>query len=301
MKFNPLQKLSPTAQGYVFALITMCVWGGFSLMARLNVHWGIRSWDIIALRYGVSALILLPIVLYKKDHHFLFNIKAVILAMVGGLGYNCLVYSAFLLAPVANGAVFLNGMIPVATALLAWVFLKKRPDQNTKTALLIIGITLSIMTFLMWQNGMKLGLGDLLFIACAFCWSVYGLLLAQWKISAWQVVCGTAIWSAVLYLPVYFLLIGTDVSGVQTHHLIIQGAFHGVLVMIVATVTYTLAVERLGAFFAGGLASTAPFIASVLAYPLLGEPLNQVMILGLIGMGLGTVQPWRFFKFNKKT
>ena len=72
MKANPLQKLSPTAQGYVFALITMCVWGGFSLMARLNVHWGIRSWDIIALRYGVSALILLPIVLYKKDHHLLW-------------------------------------------------------------------------------------------------------------------------------------------------------------------------------------------------------------------------------------
>lgn len=301
MKANPLQKLSPTAQGYVFALITMCVWGGFSLMARLNVHWGIRSWDIIALRYGVSALILLPIVLYKKDHHFLFNIKAVILAMVGGLGYNCLVYSAFLLAPVANGAVFLNGMIPVATALLAWVFLKKRPDQNTKTALLIIGITLSIMTFLMWQNGMKLGLGDLLFIACAFCWAAYGLLFAQWQLTAWQVVCSTTLWSAVVYLPIYFVFIGVDVGDVKLSHLVMQGVFHGIMVMIVATITYTLMVERLGAFFAGGLASLAPFIASVLAYPLLGEPLNQVMILGLIGMGLGTVQPWRFFKFNKKT
>lgn len=296
MKFNLLQKLSTTAQGYVFAIFTMCIWGSFSLMARLNVYWGISSWDIIALRYGVSALILLPFMIYKKEYHFLFNAKAVVLAIVGGLGYNCLVYSAFLLAPVAHGAVFLNGMIPVATALLSWIFLKKRPDQSTKTALIIIGITLSLMTFLMYQHGMTLGLGDLLFMSCAFCWSIYGLLLAQWQLSAWQVVCSTAIWSAVLYLPIYFLFIGADIDDVKTSHLFIQGGFHGVLVMIVATVTYALAVERLGAFFAGGLASLAPFIASVLAYPLLGEPLNQVLILGLIGMGLGTVQPWRFFR-----
>ena len=64
--------------------------------------------------------------------------------------------------------------------------------------------------------------------------------------------------------------------------------------MIIATMTYALAVERLGAFTAGGVASVAPFISAIIAVPLLGEPLDLVMVVGLLGMSLGVIQPWRF-------
>lgn len=283
----------------------MCVWGGFSLFARLNVSWGILAWDIIAVRFGVSALILLPILIYQRNLAFLWQSKAVVLALFGGVGYSSLVYSAFLLAPVVHGAVFLNGMIPVATSILMLFFLKKRPDKDTKIALWLIISTLIAMTALMLTKGLSFGVGDVLFMICAFCWAGYGILLKEWQFSAWQVMCSTAIWSAILYLPIYTTLLMLDVGGLgfrhaSLHHIMIQGAFHSVLVMIFATLTYSLAVARLGAFFAGGLASLAPFISALIAVPLLGEPLNTVMILGLIGMGLGTVQPWRFFHTSQK-
>lgn len=302
MSFNPLRHLAPTLQGYLYIVITMCIWGSFSLLARLNTYWGIAAWDIIAIRFGVSALILWLVLWLKRDWHFLFDIKAVILAMFGGVGYSCLVYSAFLLAPVVHGAVFLNGMIPVATALLMLIFLKQRPDKNTKIALIIIGLTLLIMYGLMLKDGLNFGLGDGLFLVCAFAWASYGILLKEWQFSAWQVVCSTAIWSAIIYLPIYGLFIDTNLDNVRLTHLIIQGTFHSIIVMIVATLTYALAVERLGAFFAGALACLAPFISALAAVPLLNEPLNHIMVLGLIGMGLGTVQPWRFFnKTSTKT
>lgn len=290
--------LSPTLQGYLFIVFTMGVWGSFSLLSRVNVHWGIAAWDIIAIRFGVSALLLLPIICYKKDYHFLFTPKAIVLAIFGGVGYSCLVYSAFLLAPVVHGAVFLNGMIPVATAILMLVFLKKRPDKHTKIALIIISLTLLTMYFLMVKDGLNFGLGDGLFLICAFSWATYSILLKEWQFSAWQVVCSTAIWSAIIYLPIYWLFIEPSLAQVQLHHLFIQGAFHSIFVMIVATLTYALAIEQLGAFFSGALASLAPFISAIIAVPLLDEPLNHVMILGLLGMGLGTVQPWRFLKFK---
>lgn len=90
------------------------------------------------------------------------------------------------------------------------------------------------------------------------------------------------------------IFIGFSSPNASIIHLGIQGIFHSVLVMIVATVTYAMAVARLGAFQAGGLSSLAPFMSALLAVPLLGEPLSTVMVLGLIGMGLGTVQPWRW-------
>ncbi|OOR90078.1 EamA family transporter [Moraxella caviae] len=295
MKF--FHRLPATTQGYPLIVFTMCVWGSFSLLSRLNVRWQIAAWDVIAMRFAIAALVLLPVLCYQKQWRFLFSYKAVVLALVGGVGYSCLVYSAFLLAPVVHGAVFLNGMIPVATALLSALFFRQKPDTNTKIALYIIIATLIAMLMMIaFGAGGSFGLGDAIFAFSAFCWAAFGLLLRAWQFSAWQTMCCTAIWSAALYLPVYFGVIGFSSPNASLAHLAFQGFFHSIVVMIIATITYALAVARLGAFFAGGLASLAPFIAAILAVPLLGEPLSGVMLLGLIGMGLGTVQPWRWLK-----
>ena len=46
----------------------------------------------------------------------------------------------------------------------------------------------------------------------------------------------------------------------------------GVLVVIIATLTYVAIIERLGAFKTGSIVTLAPFIAAVIAVPLLNEP-----------------------------
>lgn len=297
-------RLPTPIQGYIFVIITMAIWGGFSLFARLNAHWGISAWDIIFIRFGVSALILLPIIIYQKNHQFLWSKTAISLAIFGGVGYSMLVYRAFLIAPVAHGAVFLNGMIPVATALLMLFWLKKRPDHDTKIALIIISLTLVSMTALMVITNQTFGMGDGLFVLCAFSWGAYGILVKQSSLTAWQIMCCTAVWSALIYVPIYALFFEPNFIHVKPHHLIIQGVFHSVIVMIVATMTYALAVAKLGAFTAGGIASVAPFISAIVAVPLLGEPLDLVMVVGLVGMSFGVIQPWRFLTslpfFNKE-
>lgn len=62
--------MTPRVQGYLFVAITMCIWGGFTLFSRLNAQWHISPWDITALRFGLAFLILMPILLYKKDTAF---------------------------------------------------------------------------------------------------------------------------------------------------------------------------------------------------------------------------------------
>ncbi|MCL1622817.1 DMT family transporter [Moraxella sp. Tifton1] len=293
------QRLSPTVQGYLLVLFTMCVWGSFSLLSRVTVQWQVAIWDVMAMRFGFAALILLPLLWRKKDWRFLFSLRIILLAMVGGVGYSCLVYTGFALAPVVHGAVFLNGMIPVATALLIWLFFGSRPDADTKISLWIIILTVLMMTGMILMGAYTFNLGDVIFLACAFCWSGFGILIKHWQLTPWQTLCGTVMWSAMIYLPIYTQFIGFSSPNASLVHLMIQGLFHGVLVMIVATITYAMAVVRLGAFMAGGLSSLAPFIAAIIAVPLLGETLNAVMALGLIGMGLGTVQPWRWLRKNR--
>lgn len=92
----------------------------------------------------------------------------------------------------------------------------------------------------------------------------------------------------------YAVFVTPQFGDVKPLHLAVQGLFHGVAVVIVATLTYAKAVEKIGLFKAGSIANLAPFIASILAVPLLGETLNPIMVCGLIGMALGALQPWRW-------
>ena len=82
--------MTPQKQGYVFIAITMCIWGGFTLTARLSANWGIGAWDITALRFLLAFCILMPILIYKKDTAFLWKKEPFILAMIGG----CLLYTS---------------------------------------------------------------------------------------------------------------------------------------------------------------------------------------------------------------
>ncbi|MCH7309155.1 DMT family transporter [Acinetobacter sp. NIPH 1852] len=284
-------------QGYVFVFITMCIWGGFTIFSRLNAHWHISAWDLVAMRFAIAFTILMPILIYKKDLAFLWHPRAVILALTGGLAYCFTVYTAFLHAPAAHAAIFLNGFIPLCTAVAAYVFFKQTFDKHTWLSLIIMLSALAVMSYLMLhEQASSFGLGDLLFFFSAVWWGLFTVLLKQWQLSAWHAMASVAIWSALIYLPIYLLFIPKHFQEVEAVHLLVQGLFHGVLVVIVATLTYIAAIQRLGAFKTGSIVTLAPFIAAVLAVPLLNEPLSVAVACGLVGMAIGALQPWRWFR-----
>lgn len=284
-------------QGYAFVAITMCIWGGFTITSRLNVLWHISPWDITALRFILAFCILMPILIYKKDTAFLWKKEPFILAMFGGVAYCLTCYSAFNYVPAAHAAIFLNGFIPLCTAIAAYFLFRQSFDIHTWLSLSIMLCSIVVMSYLMYQaTGVAFSIGDVLFFISAICWGIFTVLLRQWKISAWHAMAGVAIWSAIVYVPLYVLFFPKHLSEPSLSHLIIQTIFHGIFVVIVATITYVEAIKRLGAFKAGSIVTLAPFIAAVIAVPLLGEPLSMAIVCGLLGMGFGALQPWRWFR-----
>lgn len=289
--------MTARTQGYLFVCITMCIWGGFTILSRLNLHWHVSAWDLVAMRFAIAFLILMPVLIYKKDLAFLWHPRPVILALTGGLAYCLTVYTAFLHAPAAHAAIFLNGCIPLCTAVAAYLLFKQPFDKHTWLSLSIMLSALALMSYLMLhEQASAFGIGDILFFLSAVWWGIFTVLLKQWKLSAWHSMASVAIWSALIYLPIYILFIPKHFHEAEPVHLLIQGVFHGVLVVIIATLTYVAAIERLGAFKTGSIVTLAPFIAAVIAVPLLDEPLNAAIVCGLVGMGFGALQPWRWFK-----
>ena len=287
--------MSPRSQGYIFVVITMCIWGGFTITSRLNAQWGISAWDITALRFALAFSILMPILSYQKDTAFLWHRQPFLLAMIGGVGYCLTCYSAFHYVPAAHAAIFLNGCIPLCTAVAAWLLFKESFDGHTWLSLLIMLAAIAIMSMLMYQEtGVAFGLGDLLFFLSAIWWGIFTVLLRHWKLSAWHSMTSVAIWSAIVYVPIYLLFLPKNLTEPTPLHLVMQVIFHGILVVIVATLTYIEAIKRLGAFKTGSIVTLAPFMAAILAVPLLGEPLSPAIMCGLVGMAFGALQPWRW-------
>ena len=294
--------MTARTQGYLFVCITMCIWGGFTILSRLNLHWHVSAWDLVAMRFAIAFIILMPVLVYKKDLAFLWHPRPVILALTGGLAYCLTVYTAFLQAPTAHAAIFLNGCIPLCTAVAAYLLFKQPFDKHTWLSLSIMLSALALMSYLMLhEQASAFGLGDILFFLSAVWWGIFTVLLKQWKLSAWHSMASVAIWSALIYLPIYILFIPKHFQEAEPVHLLVQGVFHGVLVVIIATLTYVAAIERLGAFKTGSIVTLAPFIAAVIAVPLLNEPLSPAIMCGLVGMGIGALQPWRWFRKDALT
>ena len=286
---------SANVQGYVLVAVTMCIWGGFTLLSRLSAPWHISPWDITALRFALAFVILVPILIYRQEVRFLWSGQALALALTGGLGYCLTVYTAFSHAPAAHAAIFLNGTIPLFTALFAWFLTRQPLNKDTFISLILMLVALGgMVTFLPTNQLKSFGFGDGLFVISAIWWGAFSVLLRQTSLNAWQAMCSVAIWSAVIFIPIYWLIMPKHWQSIQPTHLLIQGAYHGVLVVIIATMTYAAAIQRLGAFKAGSLVTLAPFIAAVIAVPVLHEPLNGVLVFGLITMAIGALQPWRF-------
>lgn len=287
--------MSPRSQGYLFVAITMVIWGGFTLSSRLNAQWGISAWDITALRFALAFCILMPILIYKKDTAFLWHKEPFLLAMIGGVGYCLTSYTAFHYVPAAHAAIFLNGFVPLCTAVAAWLLFKEAFDGHTWLSLLIMLSAVAGMSVLMYQEtGVAFGLGDGLFFISAIWWGVFTVLLRHWKLSAWHSMAGVAIWSAIVYVPIYMLFLPKNLSTPTPIHLFGQVVFHGIFVVIIATLAYVEAIKRLGAFKTGSIVTLAPFMAAILAVPLLGEPLSPAIMCGLLGMAFGALQPWRW-------
>ena len=279
---------------YGILLFTLCVWTSFILISRLGGKSELTPWDITALRFGTAALVLLPVVVVRGVKHY-FTLRFLTLAMLGGLGYAGLAYAGFERAPASHGAVLLSGILPFWTAVATYLVLGERMTRDRWITLMFIAAGIGSMAWgEMHHEAGKLGWGEVYFIAASCCWGFYGALLKRWQVPPLEATMGVALLSALVYMPVYaaFLPSGLDAAGWPT--IITQSLFQGILVVIVAMLSFIEAQRRLGPFTTGAFLALAPVLGATLAVPLLGEPLTLSVMLGLAGVSIGATQPWKW-------
>ncbi len=273
-------------QGYVFATIAVLIWSGFILVSRFGGIGPLLPADVIAIRYATCSLLVLPVWLFVYRFNLL-NIRLIVAALIGGLGYALCAFQGFQTAPASHAAILLPGLLPLFIALISYF-----SSAEAFTPIKWIGITLiSVGIFcLFWFEILAtdgVSGGQLWFVGAACCWAIFSVLIKRWQISPWQATVSLAVVTALAYLPFYVLVMEKNISVEHWQHVALQSVYQGFLATIVQMLCYVQAVRRIGPANMGSMMALVPLIAGFSAVMLYNEPLGTPLITCLILVSLG--------------
>lgn len=285
-------------QGYLFAGVTVMIWAGFVIVSRLGGSSGVLTpYDIAALRTATAALALSPWWVPRLLFPALRKLKwtqALSFALLAGISYPLLAYSAFACAPASHGAVLISGLLPFFTSLFAWLLLRELPTPRRLLGLALIfgGIGLLIagnIRATVAETPDTVWLGDLMFVGASAIWALFTALLKRWQVRAFDVMLGVVAMSAILYLPVYFAALPRHLAQASMHEILLQAVFQGLVVVCCAMFTYAKATEYLGSTQVAVIMSLVPAIGALMAIPMLNEPLTHAAAIGVALVSMGAL------------
>jgi len=291
------------AKGYVFGLIAVLIWSGFVLASRQGGLSALNHYDVIALRYGTCALLLLPLWWFKYRFNVL-QLKYICIALIGGLAYALSTFHGFQLAPASHGALLLPGTMPFFIFVLAVLVgqISVEPIKLIGVGLISCGVALLFIQQATLGTGeADVVTGDMLFLLGAFCWGVFSILIKHWQIPPWHAVISVALLTSIIYLPWYVFLAPKNIMLASVESVALQMVYQGVLANIIQLYFYARAVAILGANGMGSLMALVPVIAGVSAIFVFSEPVTVYLVSGLCVVALGAwLTQMERFKWKRK-
>ncbi len=277
---------------------SVAIYGVNFVISRHAMLNGFTPYDLAALRFGFSGLILLPVFLRAGGFRTCAGVgwgRGLALVAMSGVVMSLLQMTALSLAPAAHGATIGPGMVASISVLGgAWLFgAKVAPKALAGLAIVLAGLACFAVGASVAPSR-DVVIGDILFMLMALLWAGYPLALQYWKIDALVATAVLCVLS-LAYLPIYWLFFSAE-QHEPDPALDHRGAClqPGVLNMIVGLWLWGWAARTIGSADAGRFPPLIPVIGTLSAIPILGEwpgPYQTAAVL-LIVAGLG-VMSWK--------
>src|SRR5262245_43486987 len=104
-----------TALGIAAAVAATLIWSSWTVVSKIGVSADLAPQDLAAIRFGISGILSLPVVLYFKAFRTISVSRIITLAATAGIPYVLLLYFAFEFAPASHAGVLVNGLVPAIT------------------------------------------------------------------------------------------------------------------------------------------------------------------------------------------
>ncbi|PQV54057.1 DMT family transporter [Paraburkholderia sp. BL21I4N1] len=281
--------------GIGYGLIAAVIWGGFPVVTRLGVtHSTLDSYDIVFIRFVVSGVLLLPVLLRGKPNG-LGLVPALVMVVGVGAPYILLVATALSRAPVGYFALTPGSMIAF-TAILGRFVIKETLSTAQKIGILTVLFGMGMAAFDVLSNTGG-AFSITLFVLGGLLWAIYNVTTKRYAVSAIRATAIVSVGSALFYSPFYVLnrglspLLHAPIAAVA-----IQAIYQGVLVSILGLYFFSKAVSILGPAIGATFAALVPLLATIEAALLLKEQPHSLTLAGIavvtIGMAASLVKRW---------
>jgi drug/metabolite transporter (DMT)-like permease len=285
-----------TVIGVLAAIVVVLSWSGWMVISRLGATSTMSTFDMAGIRFVVGSLASLPLMIKHRPWQGL-SLKKVLVLNLAGMPYTLICFQAFSLAPAAHGGVFLNGCLPIFTALIGWLWIRQsqRPTQLMGLAVILIGVFCVSYEGFGSVQGPRVMLGDLLFLAGITLYATYMVAARVWRTNATQTLFCVTFFSGLVYTPIWLLGIGHNLGAVPWEEILLQAVYQGVVAGVLGMGCMGLAIKNLGADATSAYSSLVPGGAALLAIPILGEmpgPIawaGMILVTGGILLALGIV------------
>ena len=279
--------------GVLWALLTVTIWGAWPAVTRLSVTQTMAPHDLVALRYAIGGLLLLPILVAQADSIPRRGwYEGLVLAVCQGAPLALLVTIGVQFAPASHMGALSPGPLALSAAVLGYVFFNEMLSGSRMVglalifggALLMAGVSLSTFADDTWK-------GDLLFISAGLMGSIYAVRMRHSGLSAMQGAAFISVYSMVFYLPLYvWLWFGTgQLTQATLGELLFQAFYQGVLMGAVALFSLSRAIVILGAARAAAFISLVPVLGTLLGYAILDEIPSASETTAVVAISLGVL------------
>lgn len=257
----------------IWAALAVSIFSGWFVVTRFSVTRELRIWDITALRFGIGAVLLAPVLIRNRARLSPAAWReGLVFALLWGMPFVLLVAFGLGLTSAAHAASITPTLMPLFAGLFAWLFQGERQGRKRWAGFAAIFAGLVFLVLggaAVHGSPSPTGLGSL--AAAAAMWAVYTLLFRRSSRTPIESAALICFWSATLFLPVYLLFGLSRFSQAPATEIALQALYQGVLMSGVAIFTFNRAVSLLGSAAATAIIALIPAVASILAIPALGE------------------------------
>jgi drug/metabolite transporter (DMT)-like permease len=261
---------STRLRGFLWAGLAVSIFAGWFVVTRFSVTRTLNVWDLTALRYGIGAILLAPVLLRRLPPRAWRS--GFVFAALWGAPFAILVAFGVQMTSAGRAASVTPTLMPVFAGLLGWLLLRERPGRIRLAGYgaIAAGLCGLVLTAGGAQGAPSLlGLG--LLVLAAVMWASYTLILRRSGLTPIQSAALICFWSAVIFVPTYITLGLSHLGQAPAAEIAIQSFYQGVLMSTVALISFNRGVTLLGASAGAAMIALVPVAASLLAIVFLGE------------------------------
>ncbi len=261
------------------------------IVSSYSVRGSLTSYDITAIRFGVSGIIWLPVLLKRGLRIGPYGRWGSLwLALLMGAPFNIITVFGMKFAPASHAAGIINTTMLTITTILSIFLLKEETTKLRVTGIVvsIIGIGCMLLAKPL-AAGSDAFLGHIFFLLGGAVWAGYVVCMKAWKANAVHAAAAVCTISCAIYIPIYLLFLPVHIGMHNIGEVAFQSLYQGVLNSVFALLLFNRAVGILGASTSSAFLPLIPALATLLAIPALGEMPIPVEISGIAFAGVGVL------------